>query len=100
MDKKSDRCISQSARFGCGYRFIKGRKRFFAWHGFWCKNDDYITISEINEDEFEEIYREYPTDINLDPVEAQQFRNKYVEGHKILKEGMNVYVRPIDFNEE
>ena len=75
MDKKSDRCISQSARFECGYRFFKGRKRFFAWHGFWSKNDDYITISEINEDEFEEIYREYPTACPELPVGQRIFRN-------------------------
>ena len=81
--------ISNLVRFGYGYRTIKGRKQYFAWHGYPNRNDDYITTAEISEREFIRIGSEYPQQINADRETAEAFRNKYVDGHTVLLEGWN-----------
>ena len=92
MDKSKDyyfRVISNQVRFGFGYRTVDGKRQFFAWHGYPNRNDDYITTSEISESEFDEICKEYPTEIVADRKTAEVFRNKYVDGHPVLLEGWN-----------
>ena len=90
MNKDKDyffRVISNQVRFGCGYRTVEGRRQYFAWHGYPSRNDDYITTSEINEGEFDEINRLYPREIVADRKTAEVFRNKFVDGHPVILEG-------------
>lgn len=92
MDNNGQRffcVISNLVRFGYGYRRIKGRKQYFAWHGYPNRNDDYITTAEISEREFIRIGSEYPQQINADRETAEAFRNKYIVGHTVLLEGWN-----------
>ena len=92
MFRKKDyyfRAISNQVRFGCGYRTVDGRRQYFAWHGYPNRNDDYITTSEISEEEFDRIRKEYPREIIADRETAEVFRKKYVDGHAVLLEGMN-----------
>ena len=84
------RVISNQVRFGYGYRTSLGKKQYYAWHGYPNRNDDYITIAEISREEFFQIEKEYPRDIIADRDTAERFRDKYVNGHKILKEGWNI----------
>lgn len=83
------RVISNQVRFGYGYRTVDGRRQYFAWHGYPNRNDDYITTSEISEAEFREIGKAYPKEIIADRETAERFRNRYVDGHPVLLEGMN-----------
>ena len=83
------RVISTQARFGCGYRTVDGEKQFFAWHGYPSRNDDFFTTAEISRAEFEQIAKEYPKELIADLDTAQVFRDKYVEGHRVLLEGWN-----------
>lgn len=83
------RVISNQVRFGCGYRTVDGRRQYFAWHGCPNRNDDYFTTSEISEEEFKQIQKEYPKEIVADRETAQVFRDKYVEDHVVLLEGTN-----------
>ncbi len=62
----------------------------YAWHGIPVRNDDMITYAEISEEEYEQIRREYPQQRQADSSEAQRFQDRYVEGHAVLAEGMNV----------
>ena len=90
MNKDKDyffRVISNQVRFGCGYRTVEGRRQYFAWHGYPSRNDAYITTSEINEGEFDEINRLYPREIVADRKTAEVFRNKFVDGHPVILEG-------------
>lgn len=88
-DDRFFRVISNQVRFGCGYRIADGRRQFFAWHGYPNRNDDYFTTSEISEEEFDRIEREYPKEIVADRETAERFRNKYVDGHPVILEGWN-----------
>lgn len=81
------RVISNQVRFGYGYRTVDGQRQYFAWHGYPDRNDDYFTNTEISEQEFEQIEREYPCEISADRATAEVFRQKYVEGHTVLLEG-------------
>ncbi len=83
------RVISNQVRFGCGYRTVEGRRQYFAWHGYPNRNDDYFTTAEISRAEFEQIAREYPKELSADRDTAEAFRNKYVEGRRVLLEGWN-----------
>ena len=83
------RLISNQVRFGFGWKMINGVKTYYAWHGVPNRNDDYITTAEITPAEFEQIDREYPHEIIAHRKEAEKFRQKYVEGHKILFEDWN-----------
>ena len=83
------RVISDQVRLGCGYRTVDGEKQFFAWHGYPSRNDDFFTTAEISRAEFEQIAREYPKGLTADRDTAQVFRDKYVEGHRVLLEGWN-----------
>ena len=49
------RTISNQVRFGYGFRMVEGKRQFFAWHGYPDRNSDYITTSEITEEEFDEL---------------------------------------------
>ena len=92
MEHNSDynfRVISNQVRFGCGYRTVDGKKQYFAWHGYPNRNDDYITTSEISEREYDEINVAYSEEIVADRKTAERFRNKYVDGHPVLREGWN-----------
>ena len=88
-DQNFFRVISNQVRFGCGYRTVDGRIQFFAWHGYPNRNDDFFTTSEISEEEFAEIEREYQDELVADRETAERFRNKYVDGHPVLLEGWN-----------
>ena len=88
-DGRYFRVISDQVRFGCGYRTVDGEKQFFAWHSCPSRNDDYFTTAEISRAEFEQIAREYPKELTADRDTAQVFRDKYVEGHRVLLEGWN-----------
>lgn len=81
------RVISNQVRFGCGFRTVEGRKQYFAWHGYPNRNDDFFTTTEISEREFLQIGSEYPREIQADRETAEIFREKYIEGHKVLLEG-------------
>ena len=81
------RVISNQVRFGCGYRTVDGKRQYFAWHGYPDRNSDYITTSEISENEFDEINRKYPKEIIANREKAEVFRNKYVNGHPVILEG-------------
>ena len=83
------RVISNQVRFGCGYRKVDGKIQYFAWHGYPNRNDDYFTTSEISEQEFKQIKKEYPREISANSETAQVFRDKYVENHNVILEGMN-----------
>ena len=89
FDGRWFRVISNQVRFGCGYRTVDGKKQFFAWHGYPSRNDDFFTTAEISWAEFEQIAREYPKELTADRDTAQVFRDKYVEGHRVLLEGWN-----------
>ena len=89
-DKKLSVLLSDGIRFGYGYREYKGCRQYYAWHGIPVRNDDMITYAEISEEEYEQIRREYPQQRQADSSEAQRFRDRYVEGHAVLAEGMNV----------
>ena len=84
------RLLSNNVRFGVGYRDLPSGRQYFAWHGQPSRNDDFITYAEITEAEFERINTEYPRQIDADRETAELFRNKYVDGHKVIKEGWNV----------
>lgn len=89
QNERSFRVISNQVRFGCGYRFYNGQRQYFAWHGYPSRNDDYFTTSEITEEEYEAIAREYPREIIADRETAELFRAKYVDGHPVILEGWN-----------
>ena len=80
QNERSFRVISNQVRFGCGYRFYNGQRQYFAWHGY---------PSEITEEEYEAIAREYPREIIADRETAELFRAKYVDGHPVILEGWN-----------
>ena len=86
-DDRYFRLISNRVRFGYGYRMVSGKKQYFAFHGIPIRNSDIFTTTEISEEEYEQIGREYPNDINADKETALIFRNKYVKNHTVLLEG-------------
>ncbi len=88
-NKSCLRVISNGVRFGCGWRMYMECKQFFAWYGSPNRNDDYITTTEISEDEYEQIGTEYPDDIVADIETADLFHKKYIEGHTVILEGWN-----------
>ena len=54
------------------------------------ENEDAITGNvEITKDEFDKIAIEYPIQIDANREEAEIFRKKYVEGHRVALEGWN-----------
>ena len=83
------RVISNGIRFGCGWRMYMERRQFFAWYGSPNRNDDYITTTEISEEEYAQIGTEYSDDIVADLETADLFRQKYIEGHTVILEGWN-----------
>ena len=90
--KDYSRVISNQVRFGYGYRIINNRKLYYAWHGVPNRNDDYITISIITKNEFDQIEKEYPNEIIANREEAAVFESKYILKHKILGEGWNISI--------
>ena len=99
MDKDYSRVISNQVRFGFGYRVFKGRKLYYAWNGLPNRNDDYITITEISEKEFNQIEKEYPKEIIADRETMEIFEKKYIENHKVIIEGWNVSIYNVDIVE-
>ncbi len=95
MDFKNKyiRFISNSIRFGCGYRIESGRKQYYAFYGSPNRNDDYYTTTEVSEEEYEQICRDYPEQINADSIAAALFKNKYIDGHSVILEGWNELLR-------
>ena len=91
MDKNKGylRVISKGIRFGYGWRMYMERKQFFAWYGSPNRNDDYITTTEISEEEYAQIGTEYSDDIVANLETANLFRQKYIEGHTVILEGWN-----------
>ncbi|MBQ4536853.1 MAG: hypothetical protein II994_04450 [Lachnospiraceae bacterium] len=87
------RVISNGVRFGCGFRMYMNDKQFFAWYGSPNRNDDYITTTEISEEEYEQICVEYSDEISADLEMADLFRKKYIEGHTVILEGWNKLLR-------
>lgn len=83
------RVISNGVRFGCGWRVYMKCKQFFAWYGSPNCNDDYVTTTEISEEEYVQISTEYPYDIAANLETANLFRQKYIEGHTVLLQGWN-----------
>ena len=79
-------------RFGYGYRFVDGKRQFYAWHGLANRNDDLVTTAEITEAEFHMIESEYPNSIDASKEQAAVFRKKYVHNHKTLLEGWNKFI--------
>lgn len=92
-NKSCLRVISNGVRFGCGWRIYMENKQFFAWYGSPNCNDDYITTTEISEEEYVQIDMEYPTEIIADLETANLFRQKYIEGHTVILEGWNKLLR-------
>lgn len=92
MNKDFSRVISNQVRFGFGYKFYGDEKLYYAWHGVPNRNDDYITITKISEDEFYKINEEYPKEITADRMTAAIFESKYITNHKVLIEGWNVSI--------
>ncbi len=90
QEERFSRVISNQVRFGYGYRPLPEGRLYYAWHGYPNRNDDFITYAEITVEEFEQIEREYPSDISADRKTAEDFRNKYVDRHKVLAEGWNI----------
>ena len=68
-------------------------KQFFAWYGSPNRNDDYITTTEISEEEYAQISMEYPANIVADLKIANLFRQKYIEGHTVILEGWNMLLK-------
>ncbi|MBO4926690.1 MAG: hypothetical protein J5379_00345 [Clostridiales bacterium] len=92
-EENSSRLISNQVRFGVGYRQTPSGRQYYAWHGYPNRNDDFITYAEISKDEFFRINREYPGKIEADRDTAEVFRRKYVNGHKVIKEGWNISLK-------
>ena len=84
-----DRVISNQVRFGYGCQPMDGSMVYYAWHGYPNRNDDYFTTARISEQEFHQIGLEYPHELVADRKTAEKFRQKYIEGHAVLKEGWN-----------
>ncbi|MBP0970044.1 MAG: hypothetical protein J5744_07860 [Oscillospiraceae bacterium] len=83
------RFISNSVRFGEGYRWNGMRTQYFAFFGYPNRNDDYFITSEISKEEYHRIESEYPVTVEADRDTAEIFRNRYVDGHRVLLEGWN-----------
>lgn len=88
-DNRYFRLISNTVRFGCGYRIESNRKQYFAFHGSPNRNEDYFITAEISEEEYEQICREYPDQINASLGTAMIFKRKYIEEHPVILEGWN-----------
>lgn len=83
------RLISNGFRFGCGYRMVLDRKQYFAFHGLPNRNDDYYITTEISEEEYRQINREYPEQIIASLGNSMLFKRKYIEKHPVILEGWN-----------
>ncbi len=85
--ERSFTVISQLCRFGYGWRIVNGRKQYFAWHGYPNRDSDYFTTAEISPAEYAQIMEDYPKPIDVDREKGEVFRNKYVNGHRVIMEG-------------
>ena len=52
-------------------------------------DSDYFTTREITKEEFDEINRKYHKEIIANREKAKHFRNKFVDGHPVLLEGLD-----------
>ncbi len=91
---QKERVISNTIRFGYGYRYIsrqdKLTKQYFAWFGEPDRNSNYVTYCEITQDEYYKIERKYPNQIEATIEEGDYFRDKYIKNHKIIIRGWDV----------
>ena len=81
--------VSNQVRVGYGRKFIDDQLTFFAFHGVPNRNSDYFTNVQISADEFLSLHKTYPKEIVMYRPEADAFRLKYVDGHRVLLEGMD-----------
>lgn len=82
--------FSNSIRYGVAKSIDGQPPYYFAVHGYPNRNDDYYTIASVTEQEYDEMMRIYePLGSQSNPT-AEIFRNKYVENHQQVYEGMNL----------
>ena len=81
------RVISDQVRFGCGYLGAESARVYFAFHGQPSRNEDYFVTAEISEEEYDRINSEYTGVFSADREQAERFRIKYIEGHRVIMEG-------------
>ena len=88
--KKHLRLISNNVRFGVGYLDCLHKERqYFAFHGQPVRNDDFFTTAEISVHDYFRIEKDYPEGAVFTPEQAEEFRKKYIDGRKVIMEGMN-----------
>lgn len=76
----------------CGYRFGVAAlsNRYIAFHGQPNRNDDFYTVTEISNTEYQEILTKAPTIIEnrcASSETAQLFFNRFINGRPVLYEG-------------
>ena len=79
--------ISNQFRVGYGRKIIDDQLTFFAFHGFPDRNSDYFTNVQISRDEFLSLHKTYPKEIIMNASDADAFKRKYIDGHRVLLEG-------------
>lgn len=93
------RVISNNVRFGYGRKVLSDRVLYYAWYGYPNRNDDYIIITKITEEEFNKIEKDYPQEISATTKEATIFEEEYIDNHKVIIEGWNISIsRAYDMN--
>ena len=82
--------FSNSIRYGVAKAIDEQHPYHFSVHGTPCRNDDYYTIARVTEQEYDEMVQVYaPMGSQSNPT-AEMFRNKYVEHHTQVYEGMDL----------
>lgn len=82
--------FSNSIRYGVAKAIDQHLPYYFAVHGYPNRNDDYFSIAEVSEQEYDEMVRIYaPLGSQSNPT-AELFRNKYIEHHPLVYEGWNL----------
>ncbi len=82
--------ISNQVRFGYATATTAAGRRFFAFHGSPCRNDDYFDISEITESEYLEIQKEYVPKGSQGRPFSDTFNEKFIKDHTIVHEGWDL----------
>ena len=82
--KKYIRVISNGVRFGVGYiDELHKERQYFAFHGQPSRNEDYFITTRISGSDCFRIEKDFPVGCD----KAEEFRRKYIEGHKVMMEG-------------
>ena len=82
--------FSNSIRYGVAKSIDKHHPCYFSVHGYPNRNDDYYTIAKVSEQEYDEMIQVYaPMGSQSNPI-AEMFRNKYVENHVPVYQGMDL----------